>query len=200
VTAALQRQQPDTAALVALTTALLNGNDIEAVLAHVLAGEDELVTDFAFRDRTKVRKAARLAASLLPPERPLLGQSTGPAGRFIRRTSVARRAAYILAAARRMAVAEPDLEAERRYLAQHLSAERGRDEAAARVDQASSLYGPIVGWVSRKDDRVTPECAAAAGWNFRAAKPPVIGYPGTLHGSTCRCVAGPPFPGGRLLP
>lgn len=188
----------DDAPLIAVLTAMLSGHDLASILEHVLSQEDDPI-DFAFRDRTRVKAAAKLAASLLPPERPLLGQSTGPAGRWVRRTSTARRAAYVLAAARRLAAREADLQAERRYLAQHLAAERARVESAAKVDADGTRYGPVLGWYAILDDRTDPICRALAGHNFLASAPPAQGWPGTLHGGTCRCSSGPAFPQGELL-
>jgi hypothetical protein len=93
-------------------------------------------------------------------------------------------------------VLDPVLERERTYFAQHLNAARARREAAVRVDQeAQRLGSPVLGWHAIRDSRTTPECAAADGHNFEASRPPKIGYPGTLHGGTCRCKPGRPFPG-----
>lgn len=198
----------DQAALVALTTAILSGRDLEAVLIAILAGEEEPPeveqTDFAFRDRTRVKRAARLATSLLPPERPLLGRSGGPASLWVRRTGPARRAAYALAAARRLAVREPDVDAERRHAAAHLAAERGRREAAADADRLVAAHGPVLGWYAKrpKDEASSAGCWAAHGGNWHVGRPPIIegkpSIPGTVHPS-CRCRSGPPFPGGTLL-
>lgn len=115
------------------------------------------------------------------------------------------RAAFIRNSARRMSVrmrggASPAdaVAAERRYWAMHEQARRSRQDAANEVAQASAKYGrtdagvPLLGWYTHKDDRVTPECAAAEGANFRADVMPMIGWPGTLHGGTCRCRPGPP--------
>lgn len=86
---------------------------------------------------------------------------------------------------------------ERAYLAAHERARVRRMDAAEDVAAAADLWGPILGWYTHRDDRTTAECVAADGTNFRAAFPPVIGWPGTLHGGTCRCRPGPPHPGGR---
>lgn len=114
------------------------------------------------------------------------------------------RAAFIRNASRRISTrlrggASPAdaVTAERRYWALHERARRSRQDAANEVAQASAKYGytgnvPLLGWYTHKDDRVTPECAAAEGANFRADVMPMIGWPGTLHGGTCRCRPGPP--------
>lgn len=195
------------AALVAVTTAILSGEDIEAVLAHVLSQEEEPepVADFAFRDRARVKRAARLASRLIAPNRLTPeGRSTGPAGEWTRRTYPARQAAYLLAAGRRLAVETPDMTAERRYLAQHLGAETSRVQAAIVVDRLATVHGRVLGWQAVMDDVTTPGCRAADGRNFLAAAPPFIegfpAYPGTLHGGACRCQAVPPFPQASLLP
>jgi hypothetical protein len=96
-------------------------------------------------------------------------------------------------AVRRLVRDPSSIAAERRYLAQHLNAERIRKEAAAQVDEARGKYGDILGWKAQMDERTTPECASANGTNFHALVPPAIGYPGTLHGGTCRCRAVAPF-------
>lgn len=103
----------------------------------------------------------------------------------------------------RAAAARKALEAaarrERAYELAHERARQARMDAALEVADAANLYGPELGWYTHKDDRTTPECWAADGANFRADIPPVIGWPGTLHGGTCRCEAGPPHPGGRTV-
>jgi hypothetical protein len=91
------------------------------------------------------------------------------------------------------------LEKERRYFDQHLGAERGRREAAARVDRVAKRSGlTTLGWHAQMDDRTTAECRAANGHNFDVTRPPSIGYPGAVHPS-CRCRPGPPFAGEPLV-
>lgn len=84
---------------------------------------------------------------------------------------------------------------ERAYELAHERARRRRMEAAVQVAEAANRWGMTLGWHTHRDDRTTPECYAAHGTNFRADVPPVIGWPGTLHGGTCRCRAGRPFRG-----
>jgi len=194
-------------ALVAVTTAILSGGDLESVLSHVLSLEEEPqgTADFAFRDRARVKRAARLASRLLAPNRRTSeGRSTGPAGEWTRRTLPVRQASYLLAAARRLAVDEPDVEAERRFLAQHLTAETKRVQAAGEVDRMVTTHGRVLGWHAVRDEITTPGCRAAHGRNFLASAPPNIegrpAYPGTLHGGACRCRAVAPWPQGALLP
>jgi hypothetical protein len=87
------------------------------------------------------------------------------------------------------------MQRERSYELAHERARRRRMEAAVQVAEAANRWGVILGWHTHRDDRTTPECYAAHGTNFRADIPPVIGWPGTLHGGTCRCRAGRPFRG-----
>lgn len=186
------------------------------------------------------RAAALLAfgAALLTPR-----EGAGQAYQFTARTAPARRAAYLLNAARRIDEAharvlpqeraarslqavgdEEDAqkvreraaadarfeERERQFLAQHLAAERARADAAERVDEAAKNFGPLLGWRSRQDERVTPACRKAHGRNFAASHPPTLpgyeegvvvrGWPGEPHGGACRCVPGPPVAGAELMP
>lgn len=145
-----------------------------------------------------VGAAVSLAGRTDPP-----ASGLPPASAFVDRTAVVRRAQYIVAAAQRYMQA-PDkrawMDAERRYLAQHLDAGRARREAAGKVDEAAARFGPMLGWYAVLDGATTPECRAAHGKNFAAARPPAIGYPSTLHGGACRCRPGPPWPHGETLP
>lgn len=83
------------------------------------------------------------------------------------------------------------LAAERRFYDQHRDARDNRQEHAAEVARAASLFGPILGWHRNHASDSEAECLAADGHNFRADQPPLIGYPGTVH-PHCRCIAGPP--------
>lgn len=118
----------------------------------------------------------------------------------IARTAPARHAAHVLNAVKRLSRDPQSINAERRYLAQHLDAERIRKLSAQRVDAMAARVGPILGWHAVMDKRTTPECRAAHGRNFSALVPPAIGYPGTLHGGTCRCRPGRPFDSASMLP
>lgn len=134
-----------------------------------------------------------------PPSLDLIpAQPRTPAQSYVRTTEVPRHSRYLVAAAKRFQQAQSQeegqaiMQRERRYLSQHLAAVQRSREAAKRVDNAVQRYGTTqLGWWAHMDSKTTPECAAANGTNFDAAKPPLIGYPGTLHGGTCRCHAGP---------
>lgn len=146
-------------------------------------------------------------------------KGTGAASRFTTRANLARRAAFFLAAARRVQAAvraarskdEPAIGAirdalvtEKRFMAQHVAASAQRVAAAAAVDGMAAKHGNLLGWQAVKDPRCSPGCAAASGKNFRADRPPMIeghpAFPGAVHGSTCRCRPVAPFKGAEVLP
>jgi len=89
---------------------------------------------------------------------------------------------------------------ETRYFGQHRDAIWARAKAAMAVDMAALEHGLLLGWYTHLDDRTTPECRDADGKNFRADAMPLIGYPGTVHGGTCRCTPGAPFADAATLP
>lgn len=108
------------------------------------------------------------------------------------------RAAYLINAAQRIAASLGDgatprhaLQREKPYWRGHERARMARMKAAARIAQLAAMFGPLLGWYAHDDDRTTPECLAADGTNFSALTPPAVGWPGTLHGGTCRCWGGP---------
>jgi hypothetical protein len=146
-------------------------------------------------------------------------KATGPASRWTARQNLARRAAFFLAAARRVQQAvkaarskdEPAMSAirdalatEKRYLGLHVAASAQRVAAAAAVDGMAARHGNLLGWQAKLDPRCSPGCAAASGRNFRADRPPVIeghpAFPGAVHGSSCRCRPVAPFKGAEVLP
>ena len=93
--------------------------------------------------------------------------------------------------ARRDALAEA-LRSEQPYWRAHVNAQQGRNKAARATDDAAAQYGPTLGWYTAGDNRVEARCKALAGRNFTVGRPPPEGYPGQVHGGTCRCHAGPP--------
>lgn len=185
----------DEHALLIAIVLLLLANLPAPALAERLAG---LMTPFGFSPATVAALLLILGDQHTTFGAP--GAGDGEAAlHALQRTEAARRARYILAAARRLQSGEPTA-AERRLLNAHLRAERNRREAAKRVDAAAAEHGILLGWYSKKDDRTTPDCALAHGHNFLATVPPAIGWPGTLHGGNCRCVPGPPWSQATLLP
>jgi hypothetical protein len=146
-----------------------------------------------------------------PP--PLTGV-IGEASRQTSRMNTARRAQYVVAAAKRVLGAARDARAkgesvkdafrdalatERRYYLMHLAAMKNRANAAAETDKAAAKYGNLLGWKAKMDDRTSAECRIANGQNYYASSIPDIGIPGAVHPS-CRCKPVRPWPGGKLLP
>lgn len=147
----------------------------------------------------------------MPPE---VTGIAGPATAQIDRLNRVRRAQMFLSIARRLqadvrqarshnqSIAKALLDAvgrERRYYGQHREAMWSRSKAAMAVDMAAMQHGLLLGWHAHDDDRVTPDCLAADGKNFRADRMPRIGFPGTVH-PRCRCTPVKPYPGAPLLP
>jgi len=182
--------------LAALTVLLLAGLTVQQMASYATA----LLAPLGIAAAT-----VEAAVSLLPSLTVIIDipEPLTAAG-HIARTAAPRRAAFLLSSIRRLE-AGGSVDAERRYLEAHLNAERTRRESAQAVDQAAKRFGtptragPVLGWYARQDNRTTPECAAAHRRNFLAARPPLIGYPGTLHGGACRCVSGPPIPGAKFV-
>jgi SPP1 gp7 family putative phage head morphogenesis protein len=105
------------------------------------------------------------------------------------------RAAYLLAAAKRLTTALVDgnlvsaLVKERRYLDMHVAAGRGRRAAARAVDEVSEKHPRrLLVWRTRQDSRVDPRCAMLEGRLFTPDNPPGGEYPGAVH-PRCRCYA-----------
>ncbi len=153
---------------------------------------------------------SRIVMQHLPP---VTGVS-GPASGQVSRLNTARRAQFVIASSVRVmdamlaarargedveAAGMAQAERERRYYQMHLDAMWQRAKAAAAVDMAALEYGQLLGWRAVLDSHTSPECATANGRNFYAARPPDIGYPGTVH-PACRCRPVQPWPGGKLLP
>lgn len=151
---------------------------------------------------------------IVMPFPPPVSGVIGPAGAQVSRLNTARRAQFAVAAANRVTGAmvsarsrgedvtragEQATERERRYFQQHLDAMRQRSVNAMAIDMMVLEHGNLLGWLSRKDSHVTPECRRASGMNFYADDPPYIGLPGIGPHVGCRCRAVAPWPGARLL-
>lgn len=120
----------------------------------------------------------------------------------VRLTNLARRALYAVKAASRVSKAvlggipiDAALGSENAIFKAHKEASKKRLIAASRVD---AIGGPVASWRAVLDEKTTPDCRAAHGHNFEVNNPPKLGYPGMTH-MHCRCVAGPPIEGARML-
>jgi hypothetical protein len=126
---------------------------------------------------------------------------------------MARRAQYVIAAAKRVLGAARDARAkgepvgvairaqlakERRYYEQHQAAMWNRAAAAGKTDMAAAEHGPLLGWNTIIDGRESAECRNADRKNYRASKMPRIGFPGAVH-PHCRCFPGSAWPGAPML-
>lgn len=120
------------------------------------------------------------------------------------------RAAFILNSSRRIATglrAGQDLPTligkEKAAWNLHKQATSRRLLKAKAVDFAGQSFGhttpqgTLLGWNAVIDGRTDSTCIAADGTNFYAEKPPMIGYPGSVH-MHCRCTPGPPHPGAKM--
>ena len=146
-----------------------------------------------------------------PPMTGVIGNASAQTSRM----NAARRAQYVLAATKRTVTAmrearsqgkpvlgamKDQLATERRFYAQHKQAMWNRATAAGKIDMEAATWGPLLGWYAKHDKRVTAECLKAHGSNFYVSDPPDIGLPGIGPHVGCRCEAGAPWPGGKLLP
>lgn len=180
------QQQGDHATLAALTLVLMSGLPFVPMAGYVAV----ILAPLGI----STSEAETVVALVQPRLHPPILQSRGAAEQFTNRTSFAHTAAYLLNASKRLSQGG-SVDQERLYLSQHLAARSSRQSAAQQVDQAAAVHGPVVGWHARMDASTTPACGAANGHNFYAAGPPSLGWPGSLHGGTCRCQAGAPFQG-----
>lgn len=186
--AAPDAQAQQQAALATLTVILLAGLPPATVAAFAAAVLAPLGIDAA--------AVTTIIALLGPHANAKADRPSGPAQAWVASTNPVRRAAYLLAASKRQVVT--DLLIERRYLGQHLSAERARLEAAGKADTIAGLVGTTLGWYATMDTVTTSGCREMNGRNFDVRQPPVVegtpAYPGSVH-PACRCLPGPPHPG-----
>lgn len=90
-------------------------------------------------------------------------------------------------------------ETEKRYFQAHQQAAINRQKVRQLMEANRKFFGDIGGWYLGPNENHCPICVGAAGNNFRFARPPLIGYPGSAH-PNCNCSAGAPFPGAITLP
>lgn len=212
VVPAQQKPQPPSTQQVVTDTVLVAG--LAALLAAAVPSVPSIAS-LLMRSRQRVSRTGATAAARIvlqwgqPDTEPL-----GPAGRYMQRLNIQRRAQYLLAAARRItaqlgtdhypaAVADA-IRRELQYWRQHVHAGTRREQAASLVDSTADQHGrpsdrgTVLGWRSARDERVTAECRAADGKNWIVEHPPRIGLPGAVH-VACRCIAVRPFPTRQLV-
>jgi hypothetical protein len=146
-----------------------------------------------------------------PPVTGVIGAASAQTSRM----NAARRAQYVIAAAKRVmgavvearskglpvgAAIRAQLAKEQRFYSMHQQAMWNRAAAAGKIDMEAATHGNLLGWYARRDDRVTSACFKADRHNFYVTRPPDIGLPGIGPHAGCRCEPGPPWPGGQLLP
>lgn len=183
-----QQQQHDAAAALTALVGVTTAAGLAAALSS-LAGVPLLV-------------ATRLVAEAGPlPSVAALG----PALRATVASERAYRAAYLVAASRRvqdrldggMSLRDA-LRAEAPTLRAHLAAQANRRRAALAVDKAAARHGLLLGWRARMDSRTSAECRAADGHNFDVTRRPLIGWPGSVH-PHCRCRPVAAFAGAAMV-
>lgn len=210
-----QKQQQQQAILLALA-AVFTGGAGGYILLMTVRG---LLMDLGFGlDFDTANWLATMASSPLPTAGSL-GVPEGPCQDIEIDHAAAWRAMYLIAAADRLgevvagegettsaASLRDAMAAEQRYFGKHLEAEARRMRSAALQDMAARLtsdrgpedVAPLLNWHAVMDERTTFECRQANGYNFRADRMPVIGWPGAVH-VKCRCTAGPAVPGAPLM-
>lgn len=199
-------QQPlppsdDTGLIAVIAAALATG----AATSSITAALAPYLIRAGINPQAFARAAAAVAVTIRRP--------SGVAGRIVAAQENTYRAAYVLAAARRITQAARStptgtlsrseairqaITAERRYADLHKQAAANRRATAIQVDTQASRHGLLLGWKAKLDARTSAECRAANGNNFRADRPPLIGYPGSVH-PHCRCQPTAPYPHGLLV-
>lgn len=177
-----------------------------------VAGLTELLAPWGIRE-----ESVRLALSLVqtkggyargtkhvPNSRLVYGATNEGIVTEARDTEVYMRAAYLANSAKRIQrdmragkTREEALRHEAPYYRAHERARKQRLEAAAQIQVSAKSYGyqdedgtVWLGWYHNPFLNNDPECLAASGHNFDAAKGTVIGWPGSVH-PNCGCYAGP---------
>lgn len=127
-----------------------------------------------------------------PPVTGIIGVASAQTSRM----NMARRAQYVIAAAKRVMGAARDARAkgepvgaairahlarERRFYEQHQAAMWNRAAAAGKTDMAALEHGNLLGWNTIIDGRESLECRSADGKNYMASRIPNIGFPGAVH-------------------
>jgi hypothetical protein len=195
-------------------------DEVERILGLLVAGASVAVVLSALGGMVGVGAAGAKALGQFGQLKQLLdlpgpSANAGPVVMTQHLSNLRRRAAYVVNAARRFGTAavreksnpgsiQRALQAEGRYLQQHLSATKKRNEAAtltqAELNKRSLPKGAngLLGWNAVLDNRTSAECRRANGKNFYPLQPPAIGLPGAVH-DHCRCRPGPPHPTNQMV-
>lgn len=179
---------------------------LEIIAGALAVGASASVTAKSLSPKLGIPIGPLMLVLLLAQSKPMdYGTASGVAIAQSARTEVLFRAAYVLAASRRVLSAlktgsthRAAMEPEKRYFEQHLGAMRKRMDSAALADRRARLYGAKLGWHATLDSRTSPECKEAHGRNFNIGERPAIGYPGAVH-PHCRCKPGRPFNTSRTV-
>jgi hypothetical protein len=207
-----QTDQPDAATLGALSVILLSDLPVPDMAPMVEA----VLAPFGITAAAAGAALSAVAPHIEHDFATAAGQPVSAIGHTLR-TQPSREAAYLFNAAKRITTAAIQgrpagaggragvtdrigavrnaVASEQRYLRQHLAAERGRRDAAGKVDKARKSFGPELGWYATMDIKTTAGCREQNGQNFNFAQPPLVegrpAYPGAVH-LFCRCKVGPP--------
>jgi hypothetical protein len=131
-----------------------------------------------------------------------VGRRRGLASLISRGEEALKRGWFALNALKRMAGSDDpraQLQTERRNFKAHKDAQKRRRVASEQDDLAAERYGDTLGWYSVLGATTCPECRHLHGNNYSHRRGTSHGRPGTVHGNTCQCFAGPPHPNGRLI-
>ena len=189
--------------------------EVEGVLVLLLAGASVGATAAAISKFLKIPLKSLVAVLLMVsvgPKPPFAVSKSHPqAGPGVQKhTSPTQitadannlyRAAFLVNSSRRVSAAnEPkkQMEREQQFWQMHVSASNRRMIMAKDAEVAAEEHGKLLGWYTTIDARTDDACRAANRRNFDVSNPPVIGWPGSVHGF-CRCKVGPPFPGAKLV-
>jgi hypothetical protein len=89
---------------------------------------------------------------------------------------------------------------EKRLFDRHRRAGKRRRDVDEAMDAQARVYGVVLGWYLGPNENHCEVCVNAHGKNFFVGRRPAIGFPGTVHGDTCGCSAGAPWPNAPMLP
>jgi len=208
-------QQPPSPPLKAAAEAELVATTAGLLVTALGAGAVVAALAARFRIQGDLRAGLYGSATIATEHPPPVTGVIGHASAQTSRQNLLRRAQFVVSAGKRLAgdirqaraQGKPvgaalldGLARERRYYGLHQKAMWDRATAAGQIDMEAATHGRLLGWYAKDDKRTTAACLKADGCNFYVDDPPDIGLPGIGPHVGCRCKAGAPHPGGRLLP